>query len=244
MDRPSSRSRSSESKGRSRASVPLSHRAPMPDVLAMNTPLSRSAVDMMVDEAAVAFAANMQQAQNHGVRGGALSAIAEESSRSLSTGSKQSTPKGSNSVKGTGPNDDSDLVFRRLKAAYGFDMPDECAENIAKLQRDCDKKVAPRKLLGRDVNAVAGQVVKHVMCGRRGDGPPSEANRMGHGFEGDFCSGGGLGTITDVCGDNALVRWNNGNQRFYFVGSSPYALDATGSVCLCVCVFWPLQPSW
>jgi hypothetical protein len=34
--------------------------------------------------------------------------------------------------------------------------------------------------------------------------------------------------VADVCGDHALVRWNNGNERFYYVGKTPWRKDATG----------------
>jgi len=161
--------------------------------------------------------------------------------------------------------DDTALVVRRLKDAYGFDMPDAAARYIAEMHSTHGEKqveagrsdnkhwqpnskgVSMRKVLGRDVTAVAGQVVKHAMRGSRSAGS----------FDGDFYSGGGLGTITgmdilitdrlshtcsgcsatgrlctarlaDVCGDSALVRWHNGNERFYYVGRTPWRKNATG----------------
>jgi hypothetical protein len=99
--------------------------------------------------------------------------------------------------------DDSALVVRRLKEAYGFDMPDAAARYIADIHSRGQKQVqagrsnnkhwqpesdgtSKRKILGRDVTAVSGQVVKHAVRGSRPDGS----------FDGDFYSGGGLGTIT------------------------------------------------
>lgn len=80
------------------------------------------------------------------------------------------------------------------------------------------KGVTKNVVLGRDVKAVSGQVVRHAGGGKR---PPGQ-------FDGDYLSGGDLGTVTDVCGDYAQVRWNNGNVRFYFVGGTPWRKDPNG----------------
>lgn len=101
---------------------------------------------------------------------------------------------------------DTELVVQRLKEAYGFDMPDAAARYIAHIHSRGERQAQPgrsdnkhwqpnsdgasrRKILGRDVTAVSGQVVKHAMRGSRPDGS----------FDGDFYSGGGLGTITGDC---------------------------------------------
>jgi hypothetical protein len=81
--------------------------------------------------------------------------------------------------------DDTDLVVKRLKDAYGFEMPDACAKYLANIHSTIgEAQISPgkrnnnvwsptsngvsgRKVLGRDLQAQSGQVVKHALRGKR-----------------------------------------------------------------------------
>jgi hypothetical protein len=60
---------------------------------------------------------------------------------------------------------------------------------------ESNQALPQRKVLGKDVNAIKGQIVRHVEGGRHVEG---ECDR-------DYLSGGLEGVILDVCGDYAQV---------------------------------------
>ena len=86
---------------------------------------------------------------------------------------------------GPGRDEETDIVVKRLKDAYGFEMPDACAKYLANIHSTIgEAQISPgkrnnnvwsptsngvsgRKVLGRDLQAQSGQVVKHALRGKR-----------------------------------------------------------------------------
>lgn len=125
---------------------------------------------------------------------------------------------------------------RRLRERYGpGGMPEAAIKHVKQLRSDAAQAAhsvgvtllgtaeavggkGMRKIIGKDVPGVVGQIVRHIRRGKHSDGH----------FDGDYFSGDETGTVISVTGDNAEVRWNNGNQRWYYVGATPFRKDVNG----------------